>query len=60
MGEWRMSKINLPVGISNFKKIREDGYYYIDKTNLIQKLLVPKPAEVTLFTRPRRFIKHWE
>lgn len=34
-----MSKINLPVGISNFKKIREDGYYYIDKTNLIQKLL---------------------
>ncbi|MDO5361031.1 MAG: AAA family ATPase [Eubacteriales bacterium] len=52
-----MSKINLPVGISNFKKIREDGYYYIDKTNLIQKLLVPKPAEVTLFTRPRRFGK---
>lgn len=52
-----MSKINLPVGISNFKKIREDGYYYIDKTNLIQKLLMPKPAEVTLFTRPRRFGK---
>lgn len=52
-----MSKINLPVGISNFKKIREDGYYYIDKTNLIQELLVPKPAEVTLFTRPRRFGK---
>ena len=52
-----MSKINLPVGISNFKKIREDGYYYIDKTNLIQKFLVPKPAEVTLFTRPRRFGK---
>lgn len=52
-----MRKINLPVGISNFKKIREDGYYYIDKTNLIQKLLVPKPAEVTLFTRPRRFGK---
>lgn len=52
-----MSKINLPVGISNFKKIREDGYYYIDKTNLIQKLLVSKPAEVTLFTRPRRFGK---
>lgn len=52
-----MSKINLPVGISNFKKIREDGYYYIDKTNLIQKLLVPKPTEVTLFTRPRRFGK---
>lgn len=52
-----MSKINLPVGISNFKKIREDGYYYIDKTNLIHKLLVPKPAEVTLFTRPCRFGK---
>ena len=52
-----MSKINLPVGISNFKKIREDGYFYIDKTNLIQELLVPKPAEVTLFTRPRRFGK---
>ncbi len=33
-----MSKINLPVGISNFKKIREDGYYYIDKTNLCKMI----------------------
>lgn len=52
-----MNRIAVPVGISDFKKIREDGYYYIDKTNLVQRLLIPKPAEATLITRPRRFGK---
>ena len=47
----------VPVGISNFEKIREGGYYYIDKTNLISELLSGGIAEVTLITRPRRFGK---
>ena len=46
-----------PVGISNFKKIREGGYYCIEKTNLITELLSGGIAEVTLITRPRRFGK---
>ena len=34
-----MKDLMFPVGISNFEKIREGGYYYIDKTNLISELL---------------------
>ena len=30
-----MNKLNIPVGISDFAKIREENYYYIDKTGLI-------------------------
>lgn len=48
---------NIPVGISDFQKIRENGYYYIDKSGLIAELLKGEPAEVTLITRPRRFGK---
>lgn len=51
-----MNKLNIPVGISDFRKIRQDGYYYIDKTGLIADIL-EKSAEVTLITRPRRFGK---
>ena len=51
-----MKKLNIPVGISEFDKIRDRGYYYIDKTNLIAELL-DNIAEVTLITRPRRFGK---
>lgn len=46
----------IPIGIENFKKLRENGFYYVDKTGLIRELL-QNPAEVTLFTRPRRFGK---
>ncbi|MFI3177756.1 MAG: AAA family ATPase [Eubacteriales bacterium] len=46
----------LPIGIDNFQKIREQGCYYVDKTLLIKQLL-DTTAEVTLFTRPRRFGK---
>lgn len=49
--------VNIPVGISDFQKIRENGYYYIDKSGLIAELLKGEPAEVTLITRPRRFGK---
>lgn len=52
-----MTKISLPVGIASFSKIREDNYYYIDKTGLIRELLKTNPNEVTLITRPRRFGK---
>ena len=52
-----MKNINVPVGISNFKKIRQDGYYYVDKTGLIKDMLKNKIPEVTLITRPRRFGK---
>lgn len=48
--------IKLPVGIENFEKIRRDGFYYVDKTGLIEQLL-NNWGEVNLFTRPRRFGK---
>ena len=52
-----MQKLDLPVGISNFSAIRENGYYYVDKTGLISDLVQQKGAQVTLITRPRRFGK---
>ena len=52
-----MKKLNIPVGISDFAKIRDRNYYYVDKTNLISDLLEEETAEVTLITRPRRFGK---
>ena len=50
-----MKKIDFPVGISDFSKIRENEYYYIDKTGLICEVLKNPGTEVTLITRPRRF-----
>lgn len=52
-----MSNMNIPVGISDFRRIREEDYYYIDKSGLISTLLENTPAQVTLITRPRRFGK---
>lgn len=46
----------LPVGIESFEEIRKDGFYYVDKTNLIKELLEDW-GKVNLFTRPRRFGK---
>lgn len=51
-----MRKLNIPVGILDFEKIRNSGFYYIDKSGLITEILNEK-AEVTLITRPRRFGK---
>lgn len=51
------NQLNFLVGISDFKKIRENDYYYIDKSGLIKELLKRESAEVTLITRPRRFGK---
>ena len=48
--------LKLPVGIEDFKEIRQQGFYYIDKTRLIEQLL-DSWGKVNLFTRPRRFGK---
>ncbi len=40
-----------------FSEIRENGYYYIDKSGLIAELLRNEATKVTLITRPRRFGK---
>ena len=47
----------IPVGISDFEEIRRKGYYYVDKSMLIAKLLKDEGTKVTLITRPRRFGK---
>ena len=52
-----MNDLKIPVGISDFAKIRNYKYYYVDKTGLIADLLEKETAEVTLITRPRRFGK---
>ena len=52
MGEF----VKLPVGIENFEEIRKAGFYYVDKTQLIEQLL-RQWGKVNLFTRPRRFGK---
>lgn len=49
-------KKKLPIGIDYFEKVRENDYYYVDKTGMIRDLVM-SGAEVTLFTRPRRFGK---
>ena len=51
-----MQKKRLPLGMENFEKLMQEEFYYIDKTDLIIELL-RNWAEVTLFTRPRRFGK---
>ncbi len=51
-----MANKPLPVGVDNFEKLITEGYYFIDKTLLIQELLSIK-GDVNLFTRPRRFGK---
>ena len=51
-----MRKKAVPVGIEDFERIVREDYYYVDKTRLIEELLINR-APVTLFTRPRRFGK---
>ena len=46
----------IPIGIEDFKKIRETDCYYIDKTRFIEDILIDR-TEVKLFCRPRRFGK---
>lgn len=46
----------LPIGVESFEEVRQDNFYYVDKTFLIEQLLT-QWSKVTLFTRPRRFGK---
>ncbi len=46
----------IPIGTTDFKKLIEEDYYYVDKTNVIEKLITTG-ADVVLFPRPRRFGK---
>lgn len=52
MAEWK----KLPIGLENFQEIQKSGFYYVDKTKLIEQLL-ENWSKVNLFTRPRRFGK---
>ncbi|MDO4272310.1 MAG: AAA family ATPase [Eubacteriales bacterium] len=49
-------KKDIALGIQDYRKIKENNYYYVDKTRMISEFLKRK-AEVTLITRPRRFGK---
>ena len=51
-----MARITIPYAVADFIDLRERGFYYVDKTRLIEQLLL-NWSEVTLFTRPRRFGK---
>lgn len=52
-----MDELKIPIGRSGFADIRKNGYYYVDKSNLIKELLRTDGRQVTLITRPRRFGK---
>ena len=46
----------IPIGISDYRKLIQNDYYYVDKTLMIKEFLERK-SQVTLVTRPRRFGK---
>ncbi len=46
----------LPIGVSDFKEVREDDYYYVDKSLFIKEV-IERSAKVLLLPRPRRFGK---
>lgn len=56
-GAVEMKLLRIPVGVSDFAEIRRNGYYYVDKSDLIGELLGTTGTKVTLITRPRRFGK---
>ena len=49
-------KKRIPIGVDDFKEIRDEGYYFVDKSELISDILSER-NKVYLFTRPRRFGK---
>ncbi|RKZ37847.1 MAG: AAA family ATPase [Gammaproteobacteria bacterium] len=51
-----ITDMKLPIGLSDFKKLRENDYYYIDKSLFIQDV-IERSSEVLLLPRPRRFGK---
>ena len=51
-----INKKIIPIGISDYKKITSENYYYVDKTKMLKDIIDYRPY-VNLFTRPRRFGK---
>ena len=51
-----MERIQLPIGISDYKKLIEENYYFVDKTDFIRQV-VEEGSIITLLPRPRRFGK---
>ncbi len=49
--------VKIPVGLEFFERMREENFYYVDKTEFIYELVQERSSGVTLFTRPRRFGK---
>ncbi len=47
----------IPIGVSDFREMREKGFYYVDKSSLIVEMLDRAGAKVLLLPRPRRFGK---
>lgn len=47
--------LKYPIGIQSFEQIREDGYVYVDKTDLVYRLLTT--GKIYFLSRPRRFGK---
>lgn len=54
--KWMAECIKFPIGVTEFEEIRRNGYYYVDKTFAIPRIL-NNGAKSILFTRPRRFEK---
>ena len=52
-----MTHLNIPVGISDFAEIRQNGYYYVDKTGLIAEVLKAQAVKVTLITPSKEIRK---
>ena len=50
-----MQRRQLPIGIQSFRRVRENGCYYVDKTPLIAELI--DRGEFYFLSRPRRFGK---
>ena len=50
-----MARLKYPIGIQSFAQIREEGYVYIDKTDLVYDLV--NTGAVYFLSRPRRFGK---
>ena len=50
-----MNQTKLPYGLSDFKRVKEENWYYIDKTNFIEK--IENEQSFLFFLRPRRFGK---
>ncbi len=51
-----MSKLKIPIGESDFRRVIQGHYYFVDKSLLIKEVL-DDSASVMLITRPRRFGK---